>query len=174
MTRESPVARSAWRALPTLVAAGLVAVVLGLYGDLPRAVGLAIALGATAVAAPLELARDGRFAPFAPVPLLLGFLALVASLPSGPGTDLLAGLGGVTLLAWCAADPARPGGVARGLLGWGLPGLAVGLAWVSSFLLPPSSASVGVAGGLLAATLIALAALFRRPDLVETGAAPTI
>jgi hypothetical protein len=160
--------------VPTLAAVGFLALVLALYGRLPLAAGVGIALGSTALGAALLFLRSGRAAPFAPVPVLLGLLSLAASTPSGPFTDLLSGVAGVSVLAWCAADPGREGGAARGILGWGLPALAVGLAWVSSFLLPPSTAPVGVAGGLLAATVIALAALFRRPDLVESGPAPTI
>ncbi|MGA9840560.1 MAG: hypothetical protein WBS16_09070, partial [Thermoplasmata archaeon] len=62
----------------------------------------------------------------------------------------------------------------RGAVVWAVPGLAVGVAWASEFLLPSTSAPLGVAGGLLAASLIALAYLVSRPELFDREAAPTI
>jgi hypothetical protein len=175
VTLDVPFARARWRATPSLAAAGAVAVALALLGRWPIEIGLGVALASVAIAGGLELAGDGRHRSIAPVPMLAGLLLLAAGLPSGPAPELLAGVGGVVLLAWIAEDPARPaGGALRGAVGWGLPGLAVGLAWVSSFLLPPSSAPIGVAGGLLAAVVIALAALFHRPEIVTTEPAPTL
>ncbi len=164
-----------WTALPPLAAAGALAVVLALFGRWPFALGLGIALASVALAGGLEWVDDGRIRSMAPVPMLAGFLLLVARLPAGPAPELLAGVGGVVLLAWLAEDPARPaGGATRGVIGWGLPGLAVGLAWVSSFLLPPSAAPIGLAGGLLAAVVIALAAVVHRPELVTSEPASTL
>jgi hypothetical protein len=72
-------------------------------------------------------------------------------------------------------DPSRPaGGAVRGAPVWAISALAVGVAWASSFLLPGTAAPLGVAGGLLAASLIALAYLVRRPELFDQALAPTI
>jgi hypothetical protein len=175
MSRDEPFARARWRSVPPLAAAGAVAVVMALIGGWPTAVGLGVALGSVGVAAGFSLPSVSRIRPLAPLPLLAGFLVLAAGLPSDPAPELLAGVGGVVLLAWIAEDPARPaGGALRGAIGWGLPCLAVGLAWISAFLLPPSAAPIGVAGGLLAAVVIALAALFHRPELVTSEPAPTL
>jgi hypothetical protein len=175
MTADVPFARARWRTLPTLAATGAVDTVLALLGRWPTAVGLVVALASVGVAAGLALVADPRLRGVAPVPVLVGLLALAAGLPTGPAPELLAGVGGVVVLGWVAEDPARPaGGLLRGAIGWGLPGLAVGLAWVSSFLLPSSAAPIGVAGGLLAAVVIALAALFHRPEIVTAEPAPTL
>jgi hypothetical protein len=175
MTGDVPFSRARWRSLPPLAAAGAVSVALAWLGRWPTAIGLGVAVGSVAVAAGLEWSADVRARGVAPVPMIAGLLFLGLGLTSGPATELLAGAGGVVLLAWIAEDPARPaGGPVRGVIGWGLPGLAVGLAWVSSFLLPPSAAPIGVAGGLLAAIVIALAALFHRPELVTSEQSPTL
>ncbi len=175
VTRDAGFGRARWRTLPPLVAAGLVALVLARVGRWPSGLGLGVALAAVVLAGALGLVEDARIRRLAPLPLLAGLLALTAGLPTGPGYDLLAGAGGVVFLAWIAEDAARPaGGTVRGAIGWGLPGLAVGLAWVSSFLLPPAAAPIGVAGGLLAAIVILLALLFERPELVTSEPAPTL
>jgi hypothetical protein len=172
---DLPFARARWRTLPALAAVGAVAIVMALIGDWPTDLGIGIALVTVGVATALSLLTDPRLRLLAPLPMLAGFLVLAAGLPSYPAPELLAGVGGVVLLAWIAEDAARPsGGLLRGAIGWGLPCLAVGLAWVSAFLLPPSAAPVGVAGGLLAAVVIALAWLFHRPEIVTSEPAPTL
>ncbi len=163
------------RTLPTLAALGALSVVLASVARLGFATGLAIGLAGLAVAALLSVAREGQFRSVAPAPLLLSLGTLAASAPLSALAEITAGVAGVTVLAWIANDPFRPPwGVLRGALGWGVPGLAVGLAWVSSFLLPPSAAPVGVAGALLAATVIALAVLFAEPERASGGPASTI
>jgi hypothetical protein len=175
MTRGAPFSLARWRALPPLFVVGAVGIGLALLGHWPAVVGMAAALVAVGSAGTLELQDNARTRSLAPIPALAGTLFLAAGLPAGAGPDLLAGFAGVVLLAWIAEDPARPaGGVVRGAMGWGLPGLAVGLAWVCSFLLPPSSAPIGVAGGLLAAVVIALAVLFHRPEIVTSEPASTL
>jgi len=160
-------------AIVPLAALALDALALGAIGSLGMLIGPIVA----AVGVGLSAGLAGRSRPtvrryrLAPVLLALGVLAFAA--PPGPAPELLAGAGAVALLAWIAADPERPaGGIGRGALGWGLPGLAVGLAWAGTYLLPPSAAPVGVAGGLVAAAVIALAALIRRPDFAEPS--PTL
>lgn len=114
-----------------------------------------------------------REASLVPLVAAAGFLAFEASF--GPLPELLAGFAGVTLVLWATDDPARPvGGVHRGVLVWGLPAMGVAVAWTSTFVLPPSAAPLGVAGGLLAAALIAIAVLVRSPRLFDEDAAATL
>jgi hypothetical protein len=151
----------------------LAAVALGAIGSLGFVLGAVVAVGGVAISAALgwDPRWGARRYALLPVLLALGILALTA--PPGPAPELLAGAGAVALLAGIAADPDRPpGGLARGAFGWGLPGLAVGLAWAGTYILPPSAAPVGVAGGLVAAAVVGLAVLIRRPDLAEP--APTL
>jgi hypothetical protein len=148
---------------------------LAAIGGLGWTAGILVALVGVALSATVRLVAGGRMRAVAPVPVLVALGVLTATVPLGPIPEILAGAAGVAFLAWLADDPARPaGGVLRGALGWGLPGLAVGLAWVSSFLLPPTAAPVGVAGALLAATIVALTLLFRRPELASAAPAPTL
>jgi hypothetical protein len=111
----------------------------------------------------------------APLPVLLGLGVVVVELPLSSLAELLAGVLGVLFVAWLMEEPTRPpAGVARGAMGWLIPGLGVAVAWASSFLLPSNAAPVGVAGGLLAAALVLLAYLTRRPDLFDRGEPATI
>jgi hypothetical protein len=108
-----------------------------------------------------------------PVLVALGVLALET--PASPLGELLVGASGVVFVAWLLDDPSRPpAGATRGALEWAIPGLAVGLAWASAFLLPAGAAPLGVAGGLLAAVLIVLAYIVRRPQLFDHGQGATI
>ncbi len=162
------------RTLPTLAALGALSVVLAADARIGFAAGLGIGLAGLAFAALLSVVGGGRFRPIAPAPVLLFLGALAASAPLSALAEITAGAAGVAVLAWIANDPFRPPwGALRGALGWGVPGLAVGLAWVSSFLLPPSAAPVGVAGALLAATVIAIAVLFAEPERATGGPAST-
>lgn len=163
------------RTLPTLAAVGALSAVLAAVARIGFVPGLGIGLAGLAVAAVLSVLREGAYRPIAPAPVLLSLGALAASAPLSALAEIAAGAAAVAVLAWLANDPFRPPwGVLRGALGWGVPGLAVGLAWVSSFLLPPSAAPVGVAGALLAATVIALAILFAEPERATGGPATTL
>jgi hypothetical protein len=175
VTLDVPFAHARWRTVPPLAAAGAIETVLALLGHWPTAFALGVALASIGVAGGLQFSAELRLRTLAPLPMIAGFLVLAAGVASSPAPELLAGVGAVALLAWIAEDATRPaGGWIRGAIGWGLPGLAVGLAWVSSFLLPPATAPIGVAGGLLAAIVIALAALFHRPELVTSDPTSTL
>ena len=105
--------------------------------------------------------------------LVLGVLA--AETPIAPIPELLVGVVGVVFVAWLVDDPSRPpGAIVRGAVEWTIPGAGVGVAWASSFLLPSTAAPVGVAGGLLAAAIVVLAYLVRRPELFDRAEAATI
>ncbi len=143
-----------------LVAAGVFAGVAG--GD--RALLLAGTLVAVGLGVVLRRFAGAGARPFAPVPILAGLgLAAVVS-PLGLVPALAAGAAGLVFLLWLADDPHRPaGGVRRAGAGLLLPALAVAMSWVSALLLPPGSATVGVAAGLLVLAIGAVAFLLARP-----------
>jgi hypothetical protein len=175
VTAPSPSPGGLARAIPVAVVLAAAAIALAAVGRLPLLLGASVAVVAVALSEFLRLSARLRTQDLAPVPVLATLGVLAAAAPIGPVPEVLAGAAGVVVLAWIADDPTRPPrGVLRGAVGWGLPGLAVGLAWASSFLLPGSAAPVGVAGGLLAAAVIALAYLFLRPELADAGPASTI
>ncbi len=123
----------------------------------------------------LRAARPALLREAAPIPVLLGLGVLAVESPLLPLSELLVGLTGVVFVAWLMDDPARPpAGVSRGMIGWTIPALGVGVAWASSFLLPSRAAPVGVAGGLLAGALVLLAYLISRPDLFDRPEPTTI
>jgi membrane-bound metal-dependent hydrolase YbcI (DUF457 family) len=112
---------------------------------------------------------------FAAVPVLVVMGVLAGATPVAPVAELLVGGTGVVFVAWLLDDPFRPSaGATRGAVEWAIPALGVGLAWSSSFLLPATAAPVGVAGGLLAAALVVLAYLVRRPELFDRDQGTTI
>jgi hypothetical protein len=174
----SPPARPrSWRRLILPTAPVLVVALVALALDSRLATSAALLVAAVGVAASLGLRANGRPWPaeLAPVPVLVALGVLAVETPISPLPELLVGATGVAFVAWLADDPWRPpAGAARGALVWALPGFGVGIAWASTFLLPRSAASLGVAGGLLAAAIIALAYLVSRPDLFDRGDATTI
>jgi hypothetical protein len=153
----------------------LAAMALAFVSTLPPVLGVAIALVGVALSLGLELRAGEGTRALDPLPAMVALGILAAACPLGSVPELVAGGAGVAVIAWLAEAPDRPPhGAGRGALGWGLPGLAVGVAWIGSLLLPPSAAPIGVAGGLLAAAVLALAYLFRRPELAVGAAAPSI
>ncbi len=171
-----PPPRSWRRAIgPTVPVLAVAVLVLALDSRLPTAV--ALLLAAAGIASSVVLRAVGRpgFAEAAPVPVLAVLGLLAVETPIAPLPELLVGAAGVVFVAWLSDDPWRPpAGLSRGALGWAVPALGVGIAWASTFLLPSSAASLGVAGGLLAGALLALAYLVSRPDLFGRDEATTI
>lgn len=163
---------------PTVPALFLVIVLLGLVG--PSVSGsqpLLIAVGVVGagVGVGLRASRSSVLREAAPIPVLLGVGFLSVETVVAPIPELLAGITGVVFVAWLMDDPSRPSaGVARGAVEWAVPGLAVAVAWASSFLLPSSSAPIGVAGALLVGVVALVAYLVRRPDLFDQGGPTTI
>jgi hypothetical protein len=175
VTRNAPRTGSWVRSLPTLAILAAAAIGFAALSRLPVTVAVAVALAGVVLSEALRSTANGRLRKMAPTPVLVALGAVALAAPLGALPELWAGVAGVAVLVWIADDPARPAfGAVRGAFGWGLPALAVGLAWVSSFLLPPSAVPVGVAGGLLAAAVVALAYLVRRPELADPGAAATL
>jgi apolipoprotein N-acyltransferase len=134
-----------------------------------------VAVAGVLIATVLRLSRTALLRGVSPLPVLVLFGILAAETPVGVVPELLAGVAGVVIVAWLLDDPMRPpDGLRRGWMIWGIPAVGVGLAWASASLLPSTSAPVGIAGGLLAAALVILAYLVRRPELFDRDAPTTI
>ena len=147
-----------------LVASGL----FGYFGTLPVALGAGLALGLTGAALALRAHARARLRAIAPVPALAALIVAALASPLGLLPELLAGMAGLAFLAWLADDPTRPiGGLGRARMTLLLPALALGIAWASALLLPSRAAPIGVAGGLLAGALVALAILIARPGAFD-------
>jgi hypothetical protein len=160
---------------PTVPVLVLAAVAVAYGTALPTGPAFALALLGVGAGVGLRAARESILRELSAVPVLVVLGVLAAATPVSPVPDLLVGAAGVAFVAWLTDDPARPsGGAKRGALVWAVPGLAVGVAWASEFLLPSTAAPLGVAGGLLAASLIILAYLVARPELFDHDGAPTI
>ncbi len=147
---------------------------LGVASGLPEEGGAVLAAAAIGIGLVLRSApaSSGREASWTPIAVGLGILAVVS--PLTVLAELVAGLGGLAVIVWMIDSPDRlAGGIGRGGLALALPALAVGVAWASSFLLPPGVASVGIAAAVLALSLAALAFLLGRPDLFDRSGAAT-
>jgi hypothetical protein len=172
----APAPRSAGRRLtPTMLLLALAVVALALDSRLPT--GTALVVAAAGYALSMGLRATGREAAeeVAPLPVLVALGVLAVETPIAALPELLVGAAGVVFVAWLVDDPSRPpAGLSRGALVWGVPAFAVGIAWASSFLLPSTAASLGVAGALLAGALVTLAYLVSRPDLFYQNEPATI
>ena len=142
---------------------------------LPIALGLALTVVGVAAGVWLRVAPWPAWRAVFLVPPLLALAVLAVYTPAGPVPILVVGAAGVTFVAWILDDPFRPpAGASRGAIVWAIPALGFGIAWASTFLLPSSATSFGVAGGLVAAALLALAFLVGRPELFDPEPATTI
>jgi hypothetical protein len=137
---------------------------LALLTSLPIPLGVGLAIAGPVVGsllrggAPRHLRSVGLLAPL----VTLGIL--VVYLPIETFTELAAGLASLALLLWCAEDPERSSGaIGRGLAALAVPAAVFGIALASSLLLPPGAGSLGIAAGLLAGILAAVAVLLAAP-----------
>lgn len=147
---------------------GAAAGVFGYLSGFPAGAGLAVVLVAVGVAEVLRSNASPSVAAFAPVPAVLGLVVVAVGSPAGLGIELFAGLAGLALLLWLADDPFRPvGGDRRSLPALAIPALALGIAWSSALFLPAGAVPLGVAGGLLALALAAVALLLGRPTVFD-------
>ena len=163
----SPGGRSRFRPASFLLLLGI-ALFLGYLDGLPLGVGIAVAAVAVGIAAGLRADPSPRISGYAPVPAVVGIALEAVVAPVGLGTEIVAGAAGLALLLWLADDPDRPvGGPVRALPAIALPALALGIAWSSALFLPSGALPLGVAGGLLALTIIAVALLAGRPTLFD-------
>jgi len=122
----------------------------------------------------LRLVPQPRVRQFAAVPVLVALATGAVASPLGVVPELVAGGSALAFLVWLANDPARAaGGTVRARVTILIPASALGIAWASALLLPSSSASLGVAAGLLVFVLAALAYLVGRPRLFDREAAAT-
>lgn len=145
--------------------------VLGVLSGLPGDVGLSLVLGPIALGLGLRGLRAPSWRWAAPLPVLAGLTGGALASPFGLVPELLAGGCGLAFLAWLADDPARErGGLLRAPTLLTVPALALGIMWASALLLPSDSATLGVAAGLLAFALVAVALLATRPELFDREA----
>jgi hypothetical protein len=122
----------------------------------------------------LRLVPQPRAQQIAPVPVLVALATGAVASPLGIVPELVAGGSALVFLLWLTDDPARPaGGSVRGRVTVLIPAFGFGIAWASALLLPSSSASLGVAAGLLVFAIAALAYLVGRPGLFDREAAAT-
>lgn len=140
----------------------------GYLAGYPYGLGFLVAAGAVVLAAFLRASRSGANAGYAPAPVLAALALEAVVAPVGFGTELFAGFAALAFLVWLADDPSRPtGGPLRSLPTIAVPSLALGIAWVSGIILPAGAVPLGVAGGLLALTLAAVAYLVGSPSLFD-------
>ncbi|MGP8158339.1 MAG: hypothetical protein ACLPWO_01815 [Thermoplasmata archaeon] len=141
---------------------------LGFLSGFPDGVGPVLAAAAVIFATGLRVGARRNVAVYAPVPVLAALVVEVVPAPVGLGTELVAGLAGLSFLLWLADDPSRPaGGSLRSLPTVGIPALAVGIAWSSTLFLPAGAVPLGVAGALLALTLAVVALLVASPTVFD-------
>ena len=129
-----------------------------------------LALGGGGVAGGLlaSLGRKlGRAVALIPGVISLGWLA--ASALSGLVSDVLAGAGGLALLASYAPGTWEEGRRGAPLSAFALPAASVGLALATALVFPPAERLVGVAALLLTASVVAVAFLLRRPGTELVG-----
>ena len=167
---DAPTALSRIRSVrPVSLALLLVAATyLGFLSGFPDRFGPLLAAVAVLVAAGLRASPWRMLVAYAPVPALAALAIEAVPAPVGLGTELVAGLAGLSFLVWLADDPSRPaGGSVRSLPMVAVPALAVGIAWSSALFLPAGAVPLGVAGALLALTLVAVAFLAGTPTLFD-------
>ena len=144
---------------------------LGYLTGLPEDLGLLVVLVPIALGFGLRGLRSESLRWIAPFPVLAALIWGAFRSPFGLVPELVAGGCGLAFLAWLADDPARErGGISRAPTLLALPATALGIAWSSALLLPSSSATLGVAAGLLAFAIVAVALLAARPEVFDREA----
>ena len=144
---------------------------LGYVTGFPGHLGLWIVLLPIALGIGLRMLRSESLRWAAPFPVLAALAWGVFRSPFGLVPELVAGGCGLAFLAWLADDPARAeGGPTRSPTLIALPAVALGIAWSGALLLPSTSATLGVAAGLLVFAIVAVALLVARPGLLDREA----
>jgi hypothetical protein len=174
MTDPAPRPPKALRLLGPFALLAAVLAAFATTSDLGFAPALLVALVGAGAGAGARAAAPRWARAVAPAPPLvaLGLLATTAV------PDLLTGLFGVLVavvyLLWLAEDPDRvPGGIGRAVPRVLVPLAGGALAWASALLLPPGSATAGVAAALLGLLVAAVALLVRRPRALDGDPAAT-
>ena len=166
---EHGTTRDRYRGLGSWALLGAIGGLFGFVTGLPHGEGAVTVIVGVLIGGWMQ--RQRSWAPIrslAPVPVLVALGATAIASPLGLLPELLAGASGLAVLVWLADDPGRPvGGVARARLTVGVPALALGIAWSSALLLPSSSASIGVAAGLLVFAIVTVAVLIGQPSMFD-------
>jgi hypothetical protein len=151
----------------------LLLAVVGLLGYVARGpadLGVAVAvIGVGAGGLLQRVPRSSSIRSLAPVPVVLSVVTVAAASPLGAVPELLGGVAGLAVLVWLADDLDRPaGGIGRATSTLGISAAGVGIAWASAVLLPSrSSASLGIAAGLLVFVVVAIAYLVGQPSAFD-------
>ncbi|MGA8276348.1 MAG: hypothetical protein WB789_04310 [Thermoplasmata archaeon] len=152
----------------------IAAIGLSLLTPLPLVVGVTLAVAGATLASLLRVLLPRRLRFLGLFPALVALGVFVADSPVGTIPELAGGVGGLALLLWCAEDPDRyPGGLVRGLAGLAVPAAVVGIALAGSLLLPSGVGSLGIAAGLLAVTVVAVALLLGAPRAFDRDPSAT-
>ena len=174
MTGPAPPPRTALRVLGPFALLAAVLAAFGTTSDLGFAAAVAVALVGAGAGAAARAAAPRWARAVAPVPPLAALGVLAATAVPDLLTALFGVLVAVVYLLWLAEDPDRaPGGIGRAVPRVLVPLAGGALAWASALLLPPGSASAGVAAALLGVLVAAVALLVRRPRNFDGDPAAT-
>jgi len=162
MTEAVPEAAGGGGLLGTLIF-GLAAVLLGLVGGLPFALGALIGAVGVGASVALRTVASRPWRPWTVVPAMLAVSVEVVLAPAVPAAELVAGATGIAFLFWMADDPhGSRGGAERGLIPIAVVAVAVGFSLGIVLVLPRFPSEVGIAGGLLALAMVLVAILLAR------------
>jgi len=162
MTEAASDAAGGGGLLGTLVL-GLAAVVLGLVGGLPFALGALIGVVGVGASVAFRTVASRPWRAWTVVPAMLAVSVEVVLAPAVPAAELVAGATGIAFLFWMADDPHGSRGRAeRGLIPIAVVAVAVGFSLGIVLALPRFPSEVGIAGGLLALAMVLVAILLAR------------
>ncbi|MFZ0891652.1 MAG: hypothetical protein WB778_05445 [Thermoplasmata archaeon] len=174
MTAAPATARSSpplWsRRLPSALLLALAAVALGSQSSFGLLFGIAFTTGTVAIGVYLRF-RGGGYRLFGLEFPLVGLVFASGWSRISVLTELLAGVTGLLYLLWLADDaPPAPESTRNVIQALALPSLALGVALVSSFLVPVTSLLIGATAGILVALLLGVAWLFEHPEAIHSKA----
>jgi hypothetical protein len=174
MTRPGAGGAGGRRGLATTALLAGTAVVFALSTDLPWYFAVTLALAGVGGSVALRRADDLAMVEFAAAPALVAVGGIALAAPATPAAALLGGGCALAVLLWLSDDPARTaGGVRRAVPTVLVAGLAFVVAWGSALILPETSGELGLAGGLLALSLVLIAVIVGWPHLLEREPAAT-
>jgi hypothetical protein len=147
---------------------GVALELFGLTTSFPWYIALVLGGSGAGAAIALRLVSGGQRTDTAALLVLLDLGVLAAGAPDTRAAGIAGGVVVLALLFWLADEPGHvSGGMRRALPTIGLVSLAFGVAWVSAFLLPPTSVPTGAIAGVLVGVVLLATILFARPELIE-------
>jgi hypothetical protein len=158
------------RRLPSALLLALGAIALGSQSSFGLLFGIAFTAGTVAIGAYLRY-RGGAYRLFGLEFPLIGLIVASGWTRISVLTELLAGAVGLLYLLWLADDaPPAPESTRNVVQALALPALALGVALVSSLLVPVTSLLIGATAGILVALLLGVAWLFDHPEALHSKA----